>query len=391
MPFTVVDFNNFWSPSGGGVRRYCLEKMAFYENRAAERFVFVMPDSKTFTEKKSESLIIEHIKAFRFPGKWEYRFMWKRSQILPILKKYVPDIIEVGSPYILPSAVYRIARKVCPRAKLFGFWHADFPVTYVERPVTAKCGSVIGTLAKKIAFAYARFEFKHFAGIEVSSEEVRERLIQNRLPAAYRIPLGCDIQMFAPNKRDESLVQKYRAGNNKRPILFFPHRFCEEKGVHLILKAYPEISKRLGIEPTIIFAGTGPLLPQVLEAEKQFEHIHYIGFVSSVNDMARYYASSDFGLALSGYETFGLSILESFASGLAQIAAPTGAAGEHVRDSQAGLLMSALTAECLTEKITELLQHPLTEYAKKARAYAEQFSWEACFERQLELYKNKTV
>ena len=36
-PFTVVDFNNFWSPSGGGVRRYHLQKMAFYEGLAGMR------------------------------------------------------------------------------------------------------------------------------------------------------------------------------------------------------------------------------------------------------------------------------------------------------------------------------------------------------------------
>ena len=74
--FTIVDFNNFWSPSGGGVRRYHLQKMAFYENLSSESeeqvlSVFVMPDSKTFTEKKSASLVIEHVEAFRFPGKWE--------------------------------------------------------------------------------------------------------------------------------------------------------------------------------------------------------------------------------------------------------------------------------------------------------------------------------
>ena len=39
-PFTVVDFNNFWSPSGGGVRRYHLQKMAFYEQQSDALDVF---------------------------------------------------------------------------------------------------------------------------------------------------------------------------------------------------------------------------------------------------------------------------------------------------------------------------------------------------------------
>ena len=43
--FTIVDFNNFWSPSGGGVRRYHLQKMAFYEHQKEGLSVFVMPSA----------------------------------------------------------------------------------------------------------------------------------------------------------------------------------------------------------------------------------------------------------------------------------------------------------------------------------------------------------
>ena len=57
--FTIVDFNNFWSPSGGGVRRYHLQKMSFYEKQGETLSVFVMPSQTTYTEKRSDGLIIE--------------------------------------------------------------------------------------------------------------------------------------------------------------------------------------------------------------------------------------------------------------------------------------------------------------------------------------------
>lgn len=150
--FTVVDFNNFWSPSGGGVRRYHLQKMEFYKQQKDVLLVFVMPDGKTYTEQVSDSLIIEHVEAYRFPGNWEYRFMWRQSQIQPVLKKYMPQVIEVGSPYILPTVVRHAAKKICPKAALLSFWHADFPVTYVGRPVANKLGKALGSVAEKIAF-----------------------------------------------------------------------------------------------------------------------------------------------------------------------------------------------------------------------------------------------
>lgn len=390
--FTIVDFNNFWSPSGGGVRRYHLQKMAFYEKLSSESeeqvlSVFVMPDSKTFTEKKSDSLVIEHVEAFRFPGKWEYRFLWKPSQIEPVLAKYKPQVIEVGSPYLLPTMVRRAAKKIVPEAVLLSFWHADFPITYVQRPVTNKFGKALGNLSKNVAFWYARQEFKHFDGIQVSCNEVLRRLDRHKLPTSHWIPLGCDIQMFSPSKRDESLVQKLKDGNPDRLTIFFPHRFCEEKGIELLLGAYPILCEKLGCEPALVFAGTGPYLPQVQEAVEKYPHIQYAGFISSIDEMARHYASVDLGLALSGWETFGLSILESMACGNAQIGASTGAAAEHIRESGAGVVLKERTQQALADAIVELYHSDMAAMKQKARVYAEKFSWADCFKRQLELYK----
>ena len=390
--FTIVDFNNFWSPSGGGVRRYHLQKMAFYEKLSSESeeqvlSVFVMPDSKTFTEKKSDSLIIEHVEAFRFPGKWEYRFLWKPSQIEPVLAKYKPQVIEVGSPYLLPTMVRRAAKKIVPEAVLLSFWHADFPITYVQRPVANKFGKALGNLSKNVAFWYARQEFKRFDGIQVSCNEVLRRLDRHKLPTSHWIPLGCDIQMFSPSKRDESLVQKLKDGNPDRLTIFFPHRFCEEKGIELLLGAYPILCEKLGCEPALVFAGTGPYLPQVQEAVEKYPHIQYAGFISSIDEMARHYASVDLGLALSGWETFGLSILESMACGNAQIGASTGAAAEHIRESGAGVVLKERTPQALADAIVELYHSDMATMKQNARAYAEKFSWANCFKRQLELYK----
>lgn len=386
--FTIVDFNNFWSPSGGGVRRYHLQKMDFYEHQGEVLSVFVMPDSKTFTEQKSEGLVIEHVEAFRFPGNWEYRFIWKRSQIQPILKKYMPNVIEVGSPYILPTVVRRAAKKICPNAALLSFWHADFPITYVERPVTNKLGSTFGKICRQIAFWYARREFHGFDGVQVSCKEVMDRLDKNGLPKSHWIPLGCDIQMFSPEKRDENLVASLKNGDPDRLTIFFPHRFCEEKGIELLLGAYNILSEKLKSEPALVLAGTGPYLPQVQEAVKTHPHIQYAGFIKSIDEMARYYASVDLGLALSGWETFGLSILESMACGNAQIGASTGAAAEHVLESGAGTVLKTRTPEALADAIVELYHSDLSEKKRNARLYAEKFSWADCFRRQLELYRN---
>ena len=154
-----------------------------------------------------------------------------------------------------------------------------------------------------------------------------------------------------------------------------------------MLGAYPLIAEKLGCEPALVFAGTGPYLPQVEEAVQKHSHIQYAGFISSIDEMARHYASVDMGLALSGWETFGLSILESMACGNAQIGASTGAAAEHVQNSGAGIVLKKRTPEALANAIVELYRSDLSQKKANARTYAEKFSWNDCFKRQLDLYK----
>lgn len=382
----IIDFNNFWSPSGGGVRRYHLEKMKYYTSEKNNLLVFVMPDSKTYTEEVSPSLIVEHVKAFKMPLYNGYRFIWKKKQIAPYLKKYNPDVIEVGSPYILPKAVSKQALQICPQAKLLGFWHADFPITYVQRAFTRFFGKKIGAFAKKLAFLYAHYQFKNYHGIQVSCKEVIERLKEEGFQNLYWIPLGCNIELFSPNKRDESLVKSLKQGDVNRSIIFFPHRFSKEKGIDIFLKAYSLLAEQMSSVPAVVFAGTGPLQVLIDAALKKYEHLHFVGFLSSEEEMARYYASADIGVALSAWETFGLSILESMACGNVLIGAPAGAAREHVSASNAGYILESYTPEALAHYLKKLCEEDLSHKKNAARLYAEKFSWESCFANQLQIY-----
>jgi len=386
----ILDFNNFWSPSGGGVRRYHLERMKYYQKQKDTLLVFVMTDFKTYTEVVSDSVIIEHVKAFKMPLYDGYRFIWKKSQVRPVIQKYQPDVIEVGSPYILPKVVSKVAAQFCPQAKLVGFWHADFPVAYVERVFNHFLGKKIGRVMRNLAFAYARFQFKGYSAIQGSCHSVLSRMQEHHLQNLHWIPLGCDIEMFSPEKRDENLVQELKHGDENRCTIFFPHRFSKEKGIDLFLEAYPLLVEKLEVAPTVIFAGTGPYLYLVQAAVKKYEHVHFLGFLSSEEEMARYYASVEIGLALSGWETFGLSILEAMASGNALVGANTGAAAEHCRASNAGIILNERTSEGLANSIVRLSKENLSEKRKAARLYAQGYSWKSCFDRQLKLYSTIT-
>ena len=385
-----MDVNNFWSPSGGGVRHYHLQKMEYYQKKQDEfKLVFLMQDSYNKTEEISPTLTIEHVKAFKVPGKWwEYRFIYNAGHIKPYIKKFNADIIEVGSPYVLPAAVRRACDGLEKKPVLAGFWHADFPVTYIRRPFE-NINSFLAKRLETLAWAYARHEFKNYKGIQVSCKEVMQRMQNRGLQNLHWQPLGIDCELFAPNRKDNSLAEELKAKEPNRLTMFFPHRSCEEKGLSLLLNAYPIICEKLGLEPKLVFAGTGNKIHLVKQAVKKYEHIEYLGFVKSKEEMAKWNATCEIGFALSGWETFGFSILEGMASGQCLIGANTGAAAEHVGESGGGIILQEMTPAALAFAICEIAKNrdEMRAMGARGRAYAERFSWNACFEKQREFYR----
>ena len=395
---TVLDVNEFWSPSGGGVRRYHLQKMAYFRAIGAAatdgsgvRHVMVMPDAAARTEETGPATVIEHVPAFKFPGNWEYRLCPATATLRDVIRRHRPDVIEIGSPYLLPHRIRRALRGLPAdetRPRLVGFWHADFPVTYIGR-FFYRFGAAVGRFAESLAWRYARAVYNRFDAVLVPSQVILERLRANGIANLHHMPLGVDAGTFTPARRDEARVQELKAGLPERLTIFFGHRFAEEKGLRTLLKAYPELCRRLGHEPAIVFAGTGPDLDRVQAAVAAHAHLRYIGFVRDPAEMAAWYASCDMGLALSGWETFGLSIVEALACGQILVGADQGAAREHIEQSGAGLTVPVADPEALAAAVETLWRDRARwpQRSARAREYARGLTWERCFARETEVYR----
>lgn len=385
--FTLVDCNNFWSPSGGGVRRYHLEKMEYFKNRQDVRYIFIMHDSETYTEQIAENTYVEHLSVPKVMGNWEYRYLTKRAPLIPIIKKWNPDVIEVGSPYFMPRMINRIVKEEKLKAQVFGFWHADFPVTYVKRFLS---GWPLGMekRGESIAWAFARKHYNRMNGVLASSQVIIDRMENRGINNVHFVPLGVNETLFHPDKIDHQLRQDMQTGQEERLFMFFPHRFSNEKGLNLLLEAYPLVCEQLEHEPCLVLAGTGPYQPAVEKAAAEHEHIHFIGFIKEKETMAKYFASADLGFALSAWETFGLSLVESLSSGLPLIAANDGAAMEHIQKSEAGFIIDQLEPQVLADAIVKYSQVKNKPRLKeKARAYAQELSWKNCFDKQVSIYQ----
>lgn len=384
---TVLDANNFWSPSGGGVRRYQLEKLRCFEGRDDVRYVFVQNDARRFTERRGENVVVEHVVAPSPPGGGDYRAMVLPGALRRLVAEHRPDVIECGSPYVMPLLVRLAGRHVSPRPALVGFWHADFPRAYAGRKI-GDLNAALAEPAERAAWWWARRGYGAFDAIFVASRAVARNMQEHGLDRLYYTPLGVDAVRFSPERRDPELVTRFEAGVPGRPVIFFPHRFQDEKGLRPLLAAYDRLAERLDPVPALVFAGTGPDQPLVEAAVARHPHVHYVGYLDSPEAIARYYASASVSVALSAFETFGLSCAEAMASGLALVAADQGAAAELVMDSGAGLTVPFGDARALEDALETLLREGRwAERGARGRAHVQRFTWEACFERELVCYR----
>jgi glycosyltransferase involved in cell wall biosynthesis len=128
-------------------------------------------------------------------------------------------------------------------------------------------------------------------------------------------------------------------------------RLSHEKGLHTLVEAAGVIGS--GIQLKI--AGSGPLehLKATAPASVQWlGHLPHQRVIELMQDAAYLVFPSEV------YETFGLSIVEAFSTGLPVICATGGAPEELVRDGETGLHFEAGNAQLLAERIDWAQQHP---------------------------------
>ncbi len=383
---TVLDVNNFWSPTGGGVRRYELEKARVLGAMADVRFVFALPARTSWTEQRSEKVVFEHI-GNTLPSPGEYRNIVLPGELRRVVERHSPDVIECGSPIFLPPLMKLVSAKLDPAPAIVGFWHADFPRTYTGLGMRL-LHPKLEPYGERLGWWWMKKALRRFDAIFVASRWVGDNLLRHGLDRLYYTPLGVDSETFHPKRRDPALVDRFRAGNPKRAILFFPHRLSEEKGVRNLLAAYELLTRRMDPVPALVFAGTGPDRKLVERAVATHEHVHFVGYLDSRELLAKHFASSDICPSLSKFETFGLSTAEAMASSLAIVAADQGCAKELVEDSGAGLTVPYNDSRALADAIVQLVSEDrLRERGEAGRAFAQQLTWDATFERELRFYR----
>jgi glycosyltransferase involved in cell wall biosynthesis len=160
-----------------------------------------------------------------------------------------------------------------------------------------------------------------------------------------------------------------------RPVLLFVGRLSQEKGVDTLLRAAPDILRRV---PETVFVLAGPDFGDRAHLEKQVrvcgldDQVVFAGELSRQELLGLYKRASALVLP-TRYEAFGIVLIEAMACGIPVLASRVAAVPEVVEDGETGILFTVDDAEDLAVRTTALLRddHARRQMGARGRALVE--------------------
>jgi alpha-1,6-mannosyltransferase len=378
----VLDITKWFGETSGGVRTYLLQKARYVEARPSLRHVLVIPGARD-SITAGNGVRCYRLRGPRIPTQRPYRFMLATRSIRRIIEHEQPNVIEVGSPFLVPWITKRAARRI--DVPLVGFFHSNFPRAICSFPDRTRG---LRRRAHDAAWRYVRRLNQEFDVTIVASRFMADDLQEHGAKRVERVPLGVDLDHFHPWRRGSARAT--RAGYGlpaETPVAAFIGRFAREKEVDLLLRAWPAIERQT--DATLVLMGDGPSRRR-LQAGSRGSRIIWLPYENDRERLADMLASVDLVVAPGSIETFGLSALEAAASGTAVLSADRGGVAEQIRASGAGATFVAGDSGSLADEAVRLLRtrDDLARLGALGRAYAErEHSWSSVFDRIFEIYR----
>ena len=377
----VCDINNLYSPTGGGVRTYHEAKLRWFAAREDVDYALIVPGPARKVEQIGRATRIE-VPGLPL-GRSGYRSIVHAGDLTWALGLVQPDLIELGSVYTLPRHVRTALRRLgrLEATALVGFYHADYPDTYV-RPYAQRLGKGVGSWATGFAERHCGRAYGSLSATFGASQYVVDKLAAFGVTRLFRTPLGVDIERFHPSL-DAAHVGIAATAAPRR--LLYLARLAPEKGIDLLMQAYPAFRDPARFQ--LIIGGKGPLEGAVARFVRTFPEVQRLPYLTSPEAVAAAFGSADLVVQPGPYETFSLATLEALATGAPVVTADAGGAAELAREF-GGETFQTGSPEALASAILRWADSPPSiTAAERAAAVAARYGWDAVFSRMLGHYR----
>ena len=298
---------------------------------------------------------------------------WLSSRVKAVLEEENFDIIHLHEP-LMPMLCTTVLR--LSQTANIGTFHAfcgqsghEFLGYNFGRPFsTMLLKRWFSRLDGKIAVSKPAMEYvcKHF-------------------PGYYNIiPNGVDLERFSP---DVSPIEEFCDG---KVNILFVGRLEKRKGLNYLLKAYKRVKQEIS-ESRLIIVGPGTRLRRKYEKEvmkSRLEDVVFVGYASR-DDLPRYYKTADvFCAPATGWESFGIVLLEAMAVGKPVVASSIEGYASVVTHGVEGLLVPPKDEEMLAQALISVMgdQSLRQQMGAKGKLKAQEYGWERIAQRVLDYY-----
>jgi glycosyltransferase involved in cell wall biosynthesis len=235
--------------------------------------------------------------------------------------------------------------------------------------------------------------------VTVVSWAIRDRITQigvrESLPI-HTIPMGVDLSLFHPNRRDDSLKGKLSISG---PFLLYVGRLSEKKGLAYLLKALPEVI-RSHPQAKLVVVGDGEERDNMTRLARELgltnENLVFVGSLPNTL-LPQFYATADLFIGPSvsatggDQEGFGLVFVEAMGCGCPVIVTDLPAISDIVSNGVTGLVAPQKDSAALAQAILMLLADPnmREKLGKEGKDYVfPRFDWELIAKKYIDILKS---
>ncbi len=320
----IVDLNEHYSPTGGGVRTYLDRKMGIMADLGHELIVLAPALHDSVEERpgggkiywlKSPPLILDR----------NYGIFVYEEPIRRLFDELKPDVIETSSPW-MPA--WTLAKWQGDAVKIY-FAHNDNLGAYPQRWLDG----IATPFQVERAFAwYTRYMgrfLEHYDAFVTNGPALAKRHERRGLTVHASMPLGIERDYFSPDLRDERLRVALLAQCGLPPeghLLLGMGRHHPEKRWPMVIDAVEAAGAEIPVG--MILLGTGVDRGRLEARVAGSPHIRLFRPLYDRMRLSRIMASCDALIHGSDAEPFGLVASEALASGLPLIVPDEGGCAE---------------------------------------------------------------
>jgi alpha-1,6-mannosyltransferase len=316
----IVDVCEFYSPTGGGVKRYIDQKLEFAP-RFGHELTIIAPGAEDKTETVSGGTIV-WVKSPQLPFDKNYRMFWRAHDVWRVLDSLSPDLVEGSSPW---RGGWLTARWHGRVPKVF-FMHMDPVAVYPQTFL----GDLLGEERVDRMFGWFWTYLNRLNGFYdaaiVTNPAMAQRFSKFGLQNIEVAPFGVEREKFSHIFADVVMRRDMLAAcglSDDASLLIAVGRHHPEKRLNVVIDAVTRAQQHRKIGLYIV--GDGLIRRSVERWARRAKHVHVAGKISDQNQLASVIASADALIHGSAAETFGLVLAEALCSGTPVIVPDAGA------------------------------------------------------------------